>query len=184
MQYHHGVHAGPPALSEVSFIHEALFGYPPDRHTAIDFLMSLPNARHVTLALLNSPRYRAESRGEVPLWPVDKWVMTDFQELSIWINLNDRHIGVTILDGHYEEELVAEMRKQLPPGATMVDVGANVGVYSCKPPARSVQRATYMRSSRSRGFSNISGGPFAPTALAIAAHSSKRAWRNAQRPPR
>ncbi|MGI4794480.1 MAG: FkbM family methyltransferase [Janthinobacterium lividum] len=119
-----------PTLSEVSFLHEALFGYPPDRFSQIDFLMSLPSMRNVALAMVNSPRYRVESRAEVPLWQSDKWVMADLHGLNIWINLHDRFIATTILDGHYEDDLMAHMFARLPPGGTLVDAGANIGAYT------------------------------------------------------
>jgi len=56
-----------PTLSEVSFLHEALFGYPPDRFSQIDFLMSLPSTRNVALAMVTArgtgsraaPRFRS-----------------------------------------------------------------------------------------------------------------------------
>ncbi|WP_175345374.1 FkbM family methyltransferase [Bradyrhizobium sp. ORS 375] len=68
----------------------------------------------------------------VPIWPSDKWVATDLDGLRIWINLHDNYIARTILEGHYENEVLAIIAKQLKTGGVYVDIGANVGAHALR----------------------------------------------------
>lgn len=67
---------------------------------------------------------------EDPVWREDRFVCVEFRGLRIWVNLKDEHIGRMVLRGAYEDGSVDFVLSHLKEGATLVDVGANVGVYS------------------------------------------------------
>ena len=117
-------------IDQVNYLHTALLGYPLDAHSDAHHLLHSMTVHEMALKILRSPRFQNEIRAKVPLWPTDKWVQTTLHDLKIWINLKDSFIAMSILQGHYEEELVALMIANAPERGTVVDVGANVGAYT------------------------------------------------------
>lgn len=116
--------------AQLDMVHVAIFGWPLDDLSPVAELMNSRSLQEATHKLLDSGRVRLATRESVPLWPTDKWVCTDFLGLTIWVNLNDSYVARGVLDGDWENQEVGFALDQLRPGDTMVDVGANVGVYT------------------------------------------------------
>ena len=114
--------------AQVNYLHAAILGCEIDERTPIEELVRSSGSREIAMKLLGSHRYREESNR--PLWPKDKWVGADLHGLRIWLNLNDSHIAVGVLREDWEEQIVGFMLSSLKPGSTLVDVGANIGVYT------------------------------------------------------
>lgn len=119
----------PEPQSIADLAHLAVFGWPCDRFTPPE----LHECETITQAvhfLLNSSRGRWDIREHVPLWPVEKWVATDFNGHTMWVNLRDRWVSYGILRGDWENGETEFMARCLRSGDGMVDVGANLGVYT------------------------------------------------------
>ena len=115
--------------SEADLAHIVVFGWACDALTPSDILQCA-SVNAAVRFLLNSDRGRWAMREEVPIWPAEKWVMSEDKGLRMWINLNDPHVSFGILHGTWEMHEVDFMKSQLRDGDGMVDVGANLGVYS------------------------------------------------------
>lgn len=50
--------------------------------------------------------------------------------LRLFVHLSDLSIGLCIIRGQYEESEMAFVRSVVKPGQTVIDVGANIGLYS------------------------------------------------------
>ena len=114
----------------LNIIHTALFGWPMDHLTPKAELSSCHSIHGAAIFLLRNDRLRWDLRAEVPLWPSDKWVCTEFFGLRIWVNLHDSYIAFGVLHERWENAEVRFMLRVLSEGDAMVDVGANVGVYA------------------------------------------------------
>ncbi len=117
----------PQSLADLA--HIAVFGWPCDDFTPA----ALNNCKTITQAvhfLLDSPRGRWDIREHVPLWPLEKWVATEFQGHRIWVDLRDRWVGFGVLSDDWENAEIDFMTRHLKPGDGMVDIGANIGVYT------------------------------------------------------
>lgn len=125
-----------PLIEQINLLHTALFGWPCDALTPLDRYLALGNIRDVALQMLDSPRFRWDIRSSVGLWPHDKWVMAEFRDLAIWVNLADGFVSFGVLHGDWENAEVDFMLSCLAPGDGMIDAGANIGVYSLQAAAR------------------------------------------------
>lgn len=118
---------------EIDVVHTALFGWPVDPYSPPD-LADLPTLHDVGLTIMDSRRFRWFIRDKLGLWPTDKWVCTDFEGRNggyrLWVNLHDSFVGFGVLNNDWESPEVDFMLSRLSPGVCMVDVGANVGVFT------------------------------------------------------
>jgi len=135
---------GPPALQpaprdlpapmsfvdQINVVHTALFGWPCDQLTPIDDYLACDNIHQVGLKMLDSPRYRWDIRAKLGLWPENKWVMTEFRGLNIWVNLFDGFVSFGVLHGNWENPEADFMLSWLKPGDGVIDAGANIGVFT------------------------------------------------------
>lgn len=121
---------GAPTRHQLDIVHFALFGWPVDHLTPVDDLAASFNIVEATRNLLNTTRFRWEARSRVPLWPTDKWVCTDAFGLRVWVNLRDGYVSWGVLHEDWENDEVAFLLRYLKPGDRVLDVGANVGVYT------------------------------------------------------
>jgi len=119
-----------PTRRQLDTVHFALFGWPTDHLTPVDDLLASLNIVDATRKLLNSTRFRWDARTSVPLWPEDKWVCADAYGLRIWVNLRDGHVSWGVLHETWENSEVAFLLSHLKPGDRVLDVGANIGVYT------------------------------------------------------
>lgn len=125
-----GHDAALPFVEQIDLLHTALFGWPCDHLTPLDDYLACSNIHEVALKMLDSPRFRWDIRNKIGLWPHDKWVMTEFRGLNIWVNLFDGFISFGVLHGTWENEEVDFMLSRLNPGDGMIDAGANIGVFT------------------------------------------------------
>ena len=116
--------------SQLDFLHRALWGWPIDHLTPIDELMASSSIHDATQKMVNSARFRWDHRNTLPAWPTTKWVCTEAFGLKFWVNLNDSHVSWGILNNDWENEEVKFIVDQLKAGDVMLDIGANVGVYT------------------------------------------------------
>ena len=119
-----------PTRRQLDTVHFALFGWPMDHLTPVDDLAASFNIVDATQKLLNTTRFRWEARSRVPLWQTDKWVCTDAFGLRIWVNLRDGYVSWGVLHEDWENDEVSFLLRHLKPGDRVLDVGANVGVYT------------------------------------------------------
>ena len=56
--------------------------------------------------------------------------VADFEGFSILARADDLAVGHAVLSGRYEPEVVAVFRDELRPGMSVIDVGANIGVFT------------------------------------------------------
>ena len=132
--------ATPPALrqaplpisfiDQINVVHTALFGWPCDQLTPIDDYLACDNIHQVGLKMLDSPRYRWDIRAKLGLWPENKWVMTEFRGLNVWVNLFDGFVSFGVLHGNWENPEADFMLSWLKPGDGVIDAGANIGVFT------------------------------------------------------
>jgi FkbM family methyltransferase len=120
----------PSFLDQINLVHTALFGWPCDHLTPLGDYLACDNIHQVALKMLDSDRFRWDIRGELGLWPRDKWVMTDYRGLRIWVNLFDGFVSFGVLHGSWENAEVDFMLSCLRPGDGMIDAGANIGVFT------------------------------------------------------
>ena len=117
-------------IDDINTLHIGLFGWPIDRFTPIEDLLRSDSFQEATRKLLHSSRARQCLWNSIPLWPEDKWVCTEYVDLRIWVNLHDSYVSRGVLQGAWETDEVAFVMDNLKPGDSMLDVGANVGVYT------------------------------------------------------
>ena len=124
--------ATPPLafVDQINIVHTALFGWPCDPLTPIDDYLASDNIHQVGLKMLDSPRYRWDIRAKLGLWPENKWVMTEFRGLSVWVNLFDGFVSFGVLHGNWENPEADFMLSWLRPGDGVIDAGANIGVFT------------------------------------------------------
>lgn len=115
---------------QVNVVHTALFGWPCDHLTPLDDYLACENLHQAALGMLDSDRFRWASRDKLPLWPCNKWVMTDFRGLRIWVNLFDGFVSFGVLRGSWENAEVDFMVSCLGEGDGVIDAGANIGVFT------------------------------------------------------
>lgn len=120
----------PPTLHQLDVVHHALFGWPMDHLTPVPELLGASNITDAARKLLRSRRFRWDARGNVPIWPEDKWVCADAFGLRVWVNLRDGYVSWGVLHEDWENQEVAFVLRHLRPGDAFVDVGANIGVYA------------------------------------------------------
>ena len=125
-----GAHESVPFRQQLDIVHAALFGWPCDHLTPLAHYLDAWNIHEAGLRMLDSSRFRWDIRGKVGLWPHDKWVMTQFRGLDIWVNLFDGFVSFGVLHGAWEDHEVDFMLACLKPGDAMIDAGANIGVFS------------------------------------------------------
>lgn len=116
--------------SQLDIVHTAIFGWALDHLSETDYLLSSATLQEATHRLVDSQRARSFMREAIPVWPVDKWVCTEYFDLRIWVNLNDSYVALGVLNDNWENNEVAFVLDNLSPGDAMIDVGANVGVYT------------------------------------------------------
>lgn len=123
----------PAALSfaeQIDLVHTALFGWPCDPLTPLDDYLACADIHAVALKMLDSDRFRWDIRYKVGLWPHDKWVMTDYLGLRIWVNLVDGFVSFGVLRGAWENAEASFMLSCLRDGDGVIDAGANIGVFT------------------------------------------------------
>jgi len=123
----------PPAMSfvdQINVVHTALFGWPCDQLTPIDDYLACDNIHQVGLKMLDSRRFRWDIRDKIGLWPENKWVMTEFRGLKVWVNLFDGFVSFGVLHGSWENPEADFMLSWLKPGDGVIDAGANIGVFT------------------------------------------------------
>lgn len=120
----------PSFAEQIDLVHIALFGWPCDHLTPLDEYLACADIRQVALKMLDSPRFRWDIRDKLGLWPHDKWVMTDYRGLQIWVNLFDGFVSFGVLQGNWENAEVDFMLSWLKEGDGVIDAGANIGVFS------------------------------------------------------
>lgn len=128
-----GPHDLPAPLSfvdQINVVHTALFGWPCDQLTPIDDYLACDDIRQVGLKMLDSRRYRWDIRDKLGLWPENKWVMTEFRGLNVWVNLLDGFVSFGVLHGNWENPEADFMLSWLKPGDGVIDAGANIGVFT------------------------------------------------------
>lgn len=101
-------------------------------------------------------------------------IQVDAVGLKFWIDPTDRFIGSEVARGAYEPHLTPAILAELTPGATFVDVGANIGWYSVlaaravgaqgrvlafEPDPENID--LLLRSVTSNGFANVTALPVA-----------------------
>jgi FkbM family methyltransferase len=119
-----------PFIDQIDLLHTAFFGWPCDALTPLDNYLSCADIHEVARRMLDGPRFRWDIRGKVGLWPHDKWVMTEFRGLDIWVNLFDGFVSFGVLHGDWENAEVDFMLSCLRSGDGVIDAGANIGVYT------------------------------------------------------
>jgi FkbM family methyltransferase len=127
------LHGAAAALSfrvQIDLVHTALFGWPCDDLTPLDDYLACANIHEVALKMLDSHRFRWDIRGKVGLVASDKWVMTEYRGLNIWVNLFDGFVSFGVLHGNWENAEVDFMLSWLRPGDGVIDAGANIGVFT------------------------------------------------------
>jgi FkbM family methyltransferase len=124
--------APPPAsfVDQINVVHTALFGWPCDQLTPIDDYLACDNIHQVGLKMLDSRRFRWDIRDKIGLWPENKWVMTAFRGLKVWVNLFDGFVSFGVLHGDWENAEADFMLSWLKPGDGVIDAGANLGVFT------------------------------------------------------
>lgn len=115
---------------QIDGLHTTLFGWPCDSFTPLADLLKLNSLQEVAYHIINSDRFRWHIRGHVPIWHQDKWVCTEYQGFLLWLNLRDSFVAYGALHENWETEELKFMRSCLKPGGTMVDIGANIGIYT------------------------------------------------------
>ena len=126
-------HQAPPAMpfvDQINVVHTALFGWPCDQLTPIDDYLACDNIHQVGLKMLDSRRFRWDIRDKIGLWPENKWVMTEFRGLKVWVNLFDGFVSFGVLHGNWENPEADFMLSWLKPGDGVIDAGANIGVFT------------------------------------------------------
>lgn len=116
--------------SQMDIVHCAIFGWPLDHLSPTDTLLNSASLQEAAHKLLGTERVRFHLREAVPLWATDKWVCVDFNDLKIWVNLADSYVARGVIEGDWENQEVGFVLDHLNAGDAMVDVGANVGVYT------------------------------------------------------
>lgn len=119
-----------PLIDQINIVHTALFGWPCDGLTPLDDYLACDNIHQVALKMLDSPRFRWDIRDKLGLWPHEKWVMTDYRGLQIWVNLFDGFVSFGVLHGNWENAEVDFMLSWLGEGDGVIDAGANIGVFT------------------------------------------------------
>jgi len=156
-----------PFAEQIDLLHTALFGWPCDHLTPLDEYLACENIHQVALKMLDSHRFRWDIREKIGLWPHEKWVMTEYRGLQIWVNLFDGFVSFGVLHGNWENHEVDFMLSWLGEGDGLIDAGANIGVFTIQA-ARAVgdtgrvyafepMRNTFdmlARSVRANGFEN------------------------------
>ncbi|TDK36609.1 FkbM family methyltransferase [Rhizobium deserti] len=115
---------------QLDSLHFALFGWPTDHLTPLSQLEACGDIREAAILLLNSDRFRWDIRDKVPLFAEEKWVCTEYMGLRIWVNLHDSQVSFGVLHQDWEVREAHFMTDMLNSGDTMLDIGANVGVYT------------------------------------------------------
>ena len=116
--------------SQLDIVHYAIFGWPLDHLSPTETLVGAATIQDATHKLLGTERVQSYLRESVPLWSTDKWVCAEFSDLKIWVNLADSYVARGVIEGDWENQEVGFVLDHLDPGDGMVDVGANVGVYT------------------------------------------------------
>jgi FkbM family methyltransferase len=115
---------------QIDLVHTALFGWPCDALTPLDDYLACADIHAVALKMLDSDRFRWDIRNKIGLWPHEKWVMTDYRGLRIWVNLFDGFVSFGVLRGAWENAEADFMLSCLRDGDGMIDAGANIGVFT------------------------------------------------------
>jgi len=117
---------------DLEALHRGLFGVPRDEHTTPP--AQTGSLHDVALQWVDSERFRHILRDRLGLWPQDKWVCTDYSGRNgvyrMWVNLHDGYVSHGVLNSNWECGEVDFMLSCLQPGDAMLDIGANVGVFS------------------------------------------------------
>jgi FkbM family methyltransferase len=122
--------APPSFIDQINIVHTALFGWPCDHLTPLDEYLACDTIHQAALKMLDSKRFRWDIREKLGLWPHDKWVMTDYRGLRIWVNLFDGYVSFGVLHGDWENAEADFMLSWLNDGDGVIDAGANIGVFS------------------------------------------------------
>ncbi|WP_051971969.1 FkbM family methyltransferase [Massilia sp. 9096] len=115
---------------QIDLLHTALYGWPCDALTPRADYLACADIRQVALRMLDADRFRCSIRDKIGLWPEEKWVMTDYRGLRVWVNLFDGFVSFGVLQGNWENDEVGFMLSCLREGDGVIDAGANVGVFT------------------------------------------------------
>lgn len=122
----------PVRRDELDVVHRAVFGWPMDSLTPVELLTGSESLHEATCKLLATDRARNLLSSDISIWPTDKWVCVDFFGLRVWLNLRDSFVGRGVLNHDWENDEVDFVLSQLLPGDAVIDVGANIGVYTLR----------------------------------------------------
>lgn len=116
-------------VDEIRILHESLLHSPMNPHEQESYL-HLGSAEAVADHILSLPQIQQKIQQIQGPWPEDQWVIGLFRGLKFWLNLRDRFGGYGVLKGDWDNLLVDYMLSQLKEGDHVIDVGANIGVYT------------------------------------------------------
>jgi FkbM family methyltransferase len=90
--------------------------------------------------MVESPEFRALSQPSNPEFPPDTWASVTLQDgLKLRVDLGDSHVSRQCMSGVYEPPETAFVDRHVMPGASFVDIGANIGWFALRA-ARRVTR--------------------------------------------
>lgn len=119
----------PVTRDDVFNAYRFLLGREPESELAIDAHLMLDSVADLRNAIMNSQEFRAIAGGVG--FTSSKWVCTDVLGCyAMWVDLHDRYVSRGCLHDDWEPEETSYFRSKLFEGATVIDIGANVGWFS------------------------------------------------------
>jgi len=114
--------------ADVRHAYRLLLGREPDREGLENYckMVAARSIRAADLAqiFIGSSEYRARTANRREALEVD------FEGYCMYVHPDDLDIGANVSAGRYEPHVTAAVKELLYPGATFVDVGANIGYFA------------------------------------------------------
>ncbi|MCC6595570.1 MAG: DUF4214 domain-containing protein, partial [Rhodanobacteraceae bacterium] len=115
-------------MDDVRYAYRLLLGREPDQQGSDTFRTMLATARvtasDLAAVIMSSAEFRARQGIDAD------GIEVGFDGYSMFTRADDLDIGATVRNGTYEPDVVAAINEQLHAGATVLDVGANIGYYT------------------------------------------------------
>jgi FkbM family methyltransferase len=113
----------------VTLAYQLLLGRLPESDQVVTEHMQLGTLEKLRVAIIASKEYKAKTLHSQ--FETSQWVCVDvLDRYAMWLDLHDRYVSHGCLQNNWEPDETSFFESRLHHGATVLDIGANIGWFS------------------------------------------------------